>query len=257
MLKAYMDESGTHAGSPAVTVGLYVGKPRGWQAWTKDWNAHKKPIRVYHAVDAHNRTGEFEGWERPARNEFVGNLLPVMARHPIMGVAVGIHLGAFDAAMKAHPELRDMFGTPYAACFQWAVQTLLTMMDEHGDTQRVAFFHECNDDQKDAEAAFAYIKAQKLLNDRVVSLTFGGKEDYVPLQAADVLAYESNHLLRDPKKPTRMPWEALNPGATIDPEKSRVRLLHYGENNMDVLVSTLTGMRQKLIASGWDGKVAP
>ena len=25
--KAYMDESGTHAGSPVVTVGLYVGKP--------------------------------------------------------------------------------------------------------------------------------------------------------------------------------------------------------------------------------------
>ena len=112
-----MDESGTHAGSPVVTVGLYVGKPRTWQAWTKDWNAKKNPIKVYHAVDAHNRDGEFKGWDRPKRNAFVAKLLPVLARHPIMGVAVGINMDAFRAAIKPHAELREMFGTPYAACF--------------------------------------------------------------------------------------------------------------------------------------------
>ena len=25
----------------------------------------KNPIKVYHAVDAHNRDGEFKGWDRP------------------------------------------------------------------------------------------------------------------------------------------------------------------------------------------------
>lgn len=61
------------------------------------------------------------------------------------------------------------------------------MMDEKRDTQRVAFFHECNDDKEDAKAAFAYVKAQRNLSNRPISLTFGGKDDYVPLQAADVL----------------------------------------------------------------------
>lgn len=256
VLKAYMDESGTHAGSPVVTVGLYVGKPSYWQAWTKDWNANKRPIKVYHAVDAHNRKGEFEGWDRPKRNAFVANLLPVLARHPIMGIAVGIDMVAFRKAMKPHPELRAMFGTPYAACFQWTVQLLLTMMDEQRDTQRVAFFHECNDDEEDAKTAFAYVKAQRNLSTRPISLTFGGKNDYVPLQAADVLAYEANHLLRDPSKPTRLPWEALNPGSA-DPKKNRVLLLQYGGNNIGDLIAKLGDLRTKLIASGWDGKVGP
>jgi len=262
VLKAYMDESGTHDNSPVVTVGLYVGKPRTWQAWTKDWNAHKrnvpagrKPIKVYHSVDAHNRAEEFEGWTQPERNAYVANLLPVIGRHPIMGILIGIHMDTFRAAMAPNPELRAMFGTPYTACFQWTVQTLLAMMDEHGDRQRVAFFHECNDYKKEAEAAFAYVEKEKLLTPRDISLTFGGKGSYVPLQAADVVAYEGNHLLRDPSKPERKPWKAINPGADADPEKRRIRVLHYGKNNMDKLMSSLSALRSRLLAGGWDGKV--
>jgi hypothetical protein len=157
--------------------------------------------------------------------------------------------------MAPNPELRAMFGTPYTACFQWTVQTLLAMMDEHGDRQRVAFFHECNDYKKEAEAAFAYVEKEKLLTPRDISLTFGGKGSYVPLQAADVVAYEGNHLLRDPSKPERKPWKAINPGADADPEKRRIRVLHYGKNNMDKLMSSLSALRSRLLAGGWDGKV--
>jgi hypothetical protein len=256
VLKAYVDESGTHAGSPVVVVGLYVGKPKVWAEWTKDWNRNKKPIKVYHAVDCHNRIGEFDGWDRPTRDAFAAKLLPVLGRHSIIGITVGIHMGAFEAAMKPRPELRAMFGTPYASCFQWTVQTLISMLDEKGDKQRIAFFHECNNDEKDAEAAFAYVKTHKILNKRAVTLAFGGKDDYVPLQAADVLAYESNHLLRDPDKPDRLPWKAMNPGADKHhPEKYRVRVLHYGKNNMQELISLLSGFREKLLAQGWDGKI--
>ncbi|MGO9947281.1 MAG: hypothetical protein ACLPWG_10580, partial [Steroidobacteraceae bacterium] len=98
VLKAYMDESGTHDESPVVTVGLYVGMPVNWSKWTKDWNRNKRPIKVFHSVDAHNRTGEFEGLTREARNEYCAKLLPVLARHNIMGVTVGIHMDLFKAA---------------------------------------------------------------------------------------------------------------------------------------------------------------
>jgi hypothetical protein len=255
VLRAYMDESGTHGGSPVVTVGLYVGKPRTWEAWTKDWNANKKPIKVFHAVDCHNRTEEFDGWDRPTRDAYAARLLPVLGRHPIMGILIGIHMDTFKLAMAPYPELRVMFGTPYTACFQWTVQTLIAMMDERGDRQRVAFFHESNDYEKEAEAAFAYVKAEKLLTKRIVSLTFGGKDDYVPLQAADTVAYEGNHLLRDPSKPERKPWKAMNPGADSDPEKRRIRVLHFGRDNMDWLIAKLSDFRSRLLAAGWDGKV--
>jgi hypothetical protein len=251
-----MDESGTHGDSPVVNVGMYFGKPKTWREWTKDWNQAKKPIKVYHAVDCHNRTNEFEGWERPARDAYVAKVLPALARHQIMGITVGVHMHSFNAAMDGRPDLKAMFGNPYSACFQWAVQTLLGMLAEHGHPQRVAFFHENNNYQDEARSAFAYVEALRILGDNPISLTFGTKGDFVPLQSADILAYEANHLLRDPSKPERIPWKIMNPGADTDPEQRRIRVLHYGENNMDRLISLLSDYRAKLLAAGWDGKVA-
>ena len=46
---------------------------------------------------------------------------------------------------------------------------------------------------------------------RPISLKFGGKHDYVPLQAADILAYEANHVIRDPAAKRRKSWTALSP----------------------------------------------
>ena len=33
VLRVYMDESGTHDGSPVVTVGCYVATPKQWKLW--------------------------------------------------------------------------------------------------------------------------------------------------------------------------------------------------------------------------------
>ena len=46
MLKIYMDESGTHDGSPVVTVGAYMARPKEWAGWTTKWNIAKKP-KIY------------------------------------------------------------------------------------------------------------------------------------------------------------------------------------------------------------------
>jgi hypothetical protein len=267
VLHAYMDETGTHGTSPVIAVGMYVGRPQTWREWTKDWNKHKKPIKIFHAVDCSNRAGEFEGWTRERRNAYAAKLLPVLPRHQIFGLAVGIHMNAFRSAMAPHPELREMFGEPYTACFQWSVQTLLEMLDERGEALRekagattvrnppVAFFHECNDYQQEAQAAFAYVKTLKVTHARQISLTFGDKDAFVPLQAADALAYEVNHLVRDFSKTNRPSWHAINPGATAHGSTGRVRILTYSERNMDGLISRLSAHRQKLLASGWDGKV--
>jgi len=247
-LKAYADESGTHDGSPVVTVGMYIGRPSSWREWTKDWNNAKKPIKVYHAVDAHNRDREFKGWTKARRDKLVIGLLPVLARHNLLGVAVGIHMGAFDKAMDGHPELKQLFGTPYAACFQWATQIMLAKLNEARAVQRVVIFHECNDYQDQASAAFKWVQRTDM---RAVALAFAGKDEYVPLQAADVLAYEANHMIRDPKKEKRKPWRAIDP----NPNSPIITVMHYGEENMGLLISKLSGIRQRLISSGWDGKV--
>jgi len=77
---------------------------------------------------------------------------------------------------------------------------------------------------------FSWIKENTNKGKNLISLSFGEKSDYPPLQAADILAYETNKRLRNIEKPERRAWTALG---------STKLALTYGQKNMDELVSAL------------------
>jgi hypothetical protein len=249
VLKVFMDESGTHDGSPIVAVGAYLSRPKIWRSWTKEWNKAKRPIKVFHATDCAGFFNEFKGWDKERRDPYVANLLPVLPRHDLAGIVVGIDLNVFRAEVVKHPELREMFGEPYGACFQWAISIIMEYATGHGKGERMAFVHETNNYQAEALKAFNFVNEN--LNPRGIPMTlaFGAKSDYVPLQAADVLAYEGAKFLRNPTGTLRRAWVAL------DPDKSRIQALRYGPDNMGTLISTLKSYRARLLAQGWDGKL--
>ena len=233
MIKIYMDESGVHDGSPVVTVGAYFGRPKQWEAFTRRWNAKKRPIEVYHATDAQNLRGEFKGWATTDRDRLVAGLLPIIAASGVAGIVIGIQMIEFDAAMNSHPDLRKMFGTPYTACFQWTVQRVLGIQRKVKNRERLAFFHEANEYEREALESFEWVKKNSNAGNVDMRLKFGTKQDYVPLQAADVLAYEGNRRLRDPSRPERLAFQALGP------ENERLHVQYYGKKTMPWLIERL------------------
>jgi|GEM_PF-1023925 len=236
VLKAFIDESGTHDDSPVLTVAAYLGRQKEWRSWTKKWNKAKRPVKVFHATDAQNYCGEFKGWDETKLNNFVKGLLPVIAESDIPGIAIGIHMDAFREATKGREDLLEIFGTPYGACFQWLVQTILYLQARAESTEKIAFYHEVNQYKAEALAAFDHLKTYANPQGSILSLTFGGKDDYVPLQAADILAYEANKRLREPSRPERRAWTALAPS-------KKLIVLHYGRSNMAEMVSRLEKIR--------------
>ena len=237
VFKVYMDESGVHDGSPVVTVGAYLARPREWKKWTTQWNIAKRPIKIFHAADAANLQGEFKGWQDSDRDELVKRLLPVIAERPMPGIVIGIHLHEYNKVLQARPDLEGLFGTPYAACFQWLVQTIMFHQTNSDRRDRIAFVHECNNFQGEALEAFNYVKTYSNPNECPIGILFGEKKDYVPLQAADVLAYEGNKRMRDPSRPERRPWKIL----TAD---DQIYAAHYGRENMPDLISRLDKIKQ-------------
>jgi hypothetical protein len=250
VLKVAMDESGVHDGSPVITVGAYVARLKQWQDWTKRWNAAKRPIKVYHAVDAQNLTGEFKGWSEEARDEVVKRILPVIADSDIPGVVVGVQMDEFEKAIAGRDDLRPIFGTPYAACFQWVVQIIMNFALGALNTERITFVHELNDYRQEALASFAWVKQHGNPLGNIIGLQFADKKDYIPLQAADILAYEGNKRLRDPNRRERRAWTAL------DPDKTRIFAAYYGRDNMGGLIDRLEKIRDGRfseidLGSGW------
>jgi hypothetical protein len=256
VLKTFMDETGIHDDATMVAVGGYLARPRHWRAWTKDWNIHKRqvppgrrPIKIFHSTDCANFRGEFKGWVKEERDPYVAQLLPVMPAHELRGIVIGINLCDLKATMEAHPELKKMFGKPYTACFQWAISIIMHLATKHGEGERMAFVHEANDFKGRAKYAFEYVK--EFLNPRAIPMTmaFGTKADYPPLQAADVLVYEGGKFLKNPNGPVRRAWTALHP------DKTRIITWRYAKDNMPELIGLLTTLRKELLARGWDGKV--
>lgn len=231
MLKVYMDESGTHDHSPVINVGAYMGAPNSWKSFTKKWNKKKGGVKAYHAVDLHNGGGEFKDWDKPTRDKFVIGMLPIIAETPLIGVVCGIHMKAFNQHMGERPDLKAMFPSPYSACVQWTIMKCCQSGARIGD-RNIAFVHELNDKQDEALSAFNYIQSGLKNYGFNISITFADKT-LAPLQAADILAYEGNHMLREPYKDPRKPWLA------IDPKLNRTDVSHYGERNMHELIKTL------------------
>lgn len=248
MLKTFMDETGIHDNAEMVAVGCYIAKPKTWRNWTKTWNQAKKPIKIFHSTDCANLRGEFKDWSKEQRDALVAKLLPIIANHDIAGMVIGVNLVDLAEALKEHPELLEMFGTPYMACFQWAITSIIHLATEHGSGQRMTFVHEVNDFKGEASSAFDYVK--KNLNPRGIKmdLSFGAKADYPPLQAADVLAYEGGKFLKAPDGTPRRAWTALEPDKNIIAKR-------YAKENMSELIRLLSELREKLLAEGWDGKV--
>ena len=249
VIKVYMDESGVHDGSPVLTVSAYLGKPKEWRDWTKAWHVAKRPINVFHAVAAQNLQEEFKGWSESDRDALVIRLLPVIADADFPGIVIGLNIFEFEKAMTGHDDLRPLFGTPYAACFQWVVQVIMNLHRQTHSQERMAFVHEVNDYQGEALTAFAWVKQNAQLQDKVAGLLFGSKADYPPLQAADILAYEGNKRLRDVTRPERRPWKVLNPDG-------RILAAQYGKDNMPDLIDRLEKIRDGRFdeidfGSGW------
>jgi len=236
VLCVFMDESGIHDVSPVVTVGSYVATPKQWKLWTKDWNDAKGAIKVFHASDCEALVEEFKGWETERRNKFVANLLPVLPRFKLRGLVVGINLDDYNAAMKGRDDLRKLLGSPYTACFHWTVAEILS---EAPSNRRIAFFHETNSYRGEALEAFAALQKSHKARDRT-SLTFGSKAEYVPLQAADIIAFEGNKRLRGPlgRKP-RKAWTALDNANG----EARVRIKYLNRENIDWVIQRLEDVR--------------
>ena len=240
-----------HDGSPVVTVAAYLARPKQWEVFTKEWVRAIQPAKIYHAADAANCRGEFKGWTPQQVAEMAKRALPIIPKHTEMAVANGIHMGDYEAALKNKPQLRKLLGEPYGACLQWTLSTLLRPKAELGNREQIAFFHEQNNFAAEAFRTYQYTIEKWGMGART-SFTFGSKEKYVPLQAADIYAYEANKRLRDTSRsrPNRKALDALVP----NPRKAV--LGYYNHENMGELVARLekaVTMPPSAMASWADG----
>lgn len=208
MLQAYIDDSGTHLDSPYCLVAGYWGGTSQWVKFEREWGKVLRDYDVpeFHAKkywakdDKHERVGSYRGWDEKRHKQFLFRLLTIIGAHKLYPFAHGIQREEWNK--QADWQRRAFCGgsvdnAPDNPMFM-ALQTSVMRIIRHCHPGVPMHFVFDSNQHTDKWAAICYgqikavcIAAKDPLARNLGEITFADSALALPLQAADLLAYEA------------------------------------------------------------------
>ncbi len=186
---AYLDESGTHAGSENLVVAGYLALADEWIAFETEWRTAlaEYGIESFHMTDFSNAAPPFNGCSDAVRQSCLQKLVSVTNRHAWGGFYLTISLAAYRRTITpgADKWLGGPYGLAMVRCF-FEMGDALVKVDP---ARQISYVLEDG-----ARGKGQVLKVFELNKNKpelgLIELTFANKTRFVPLQAADILAYE-------------------------------------------------------------------
>src|SRR5208337_2242557 len=176
LLRAYFDESGVHAGSPATIIAGFIGSRAQWRSAAKKW----KPIvgdLVFHYKDMRKE------------ERLISELADLLSESGLGVVAAGFS-GDWSRAIAHGSDWSRRFPSCYHMIFEHCFWQMDRYSKEHWNGEPIAVMFSRQDEYaKRAEEVWRAYKGNELWKN-IVSFSYGDPE-LSPLQAADMIAYET------------------------------------------------------------------
>jgi hypothetical protein len=196
MLRAYFDDSGTHATTPLVVVGGLIGGPVQWYRFERAWAAllaqpmpGKPPLRAFHLSHCAAREGEFADYNQAERDKITHDFRQIILASGVASVAYTIDRVAWDELVTGR--YREFAGPPEANCLVKCVRAAMDFAGKHKHGPEVAIIYDKGrETEKFSTVGDMFVKGS-FGNSQVVSFTFASIERFCPLQGADMIATES------------------------------------------------------------------
>ena len=198
MMTAYIDESGIHAGSPAVVIAGYISTVEKWECFQRAWSAELKNAGVgyLHMNEFCHSRGEFAGWSKESKDVLIKTLIQIVKDHVLFGV--GCVLISKNASNVFNESQIKQLGDPTTF---FAVLRALELSGEQPNGQGLSFvFDEKQDGVSLCMAAYKNAKQISNYGNTLNAISFADDKVITPLQAADLLAYEVHKLTADPER---------------------------------------------------------
>ncbi len=190
---AYMDESGTHDGSESVVVAGFISLPPMWVEFSAKWQLALNDFGLdyFHMADFANHVGPYASWNEEERRLRLARLLTIVSENTLGSVATCVPLKPFQDIFspRAKSICGDAYGLATVACFMYLAEHLrdqsldgwVNYVLESGSRGAGQIANVFNANERDPSQ-----KADL----RLSSLRFENKRQFLPLQGADILAYE-------------------------------------------------------------------
>lgn len=198
ILKAYIDETGTHNGAALSCAGGYLFTPDGADAFDEAWAPFvgSKDLGFFHAKVHYRRDDAKEIFSR------LISLIVGTARQGVIRFIDPVRIGS----LKGSP-LQQFTGSTYSLCVLSCMERMAELAHETGD-EIIYFIEDGNEYEGELLHFLADIKTNPELRKRLAML---GADTYpkskvIQLQAADLLAWEFGRAYLNSTDPARNEW---------------------------------------------------
>jgi hypothetical protein len=203
LAETYIDESGSHGGSPLLCLAGYVFKRRQAREFTREWGKRLRRERLpfWHTNPAMQGHGKppFEpedAWPDERRDKLQRALIKRVREQISFGFAVTVNEAEYNRLIVPNSDL----GSAYTFCLRMCLTSVYSWHQRSRFDGQVAYFFESGHaSQGEAGENMARVFATPNLREKFAyaSHTFADKRRVAPLQAADLLAW---HWLTDAKR---------------------------------------------------------
>ena len=184
MFTGYFDDSGSKD-TATVVVGGFVSTIEQWLHFEREWKQVLADAEVpqFHMKEFAHSVGGFKGWrgKEKKRKEFLERLIGIILRRVHKSFCSVVISDAWRRVNHEYP-FQETLGHPYSLAGESVVAHIQAWSEERGYEMPLLFFEDGSKHKGE------FISRMDLWG---INPGFGKKHEMLPLQAADLVAYES------------------------------------------------------------------
>lgn len=194
-VRGYFDDAGTHADSDVVVIGGLFGVVRQWEKFEREWAVrlsdplpgyNKPALKKFHLSACAGRWpgSEFADYSAGEQDAVIHHFRQIIIDAQLISVATAVDRRAWDDLVVG--PYRRALGEPFNSCFLRSIDEIMRIVEPTGETHDIAVMF----DKGIWSTALQNI-ADAFETQRLVSVTFGRVDLFLPLQGADIVATEN------------------------------------------------------------------
>ncbi len=248
MVKAFVDDSGSGGDSTWYVLAGYVGTVCDWIGFEPAWRvALENPPRIeyFKASEAESLKELFAGFTRDQANAKIDALIEVIARHAQRAIIVRTRQKDYNEIIK--PKIPEIWDDAYYFLFPSFISAVLTMEKYFGSGEPAEFVFDSSE-RLDKRATQQYSQLLDLPQyaGRMVNVWFRDEKDFLPLQAADLLAWQVRRAFCVTTEPRRAHYD----GAKACPKEKPYSFTLTRESLQDALAAMDASARHEAARLG-------
>jgi len=212
MLRAFVDDSGSGGDSPWFVLAGYLGTVADWDAFDSEWQevlCAEPRIEYFKMKQAERLRDQFEGFTPEQRDAKINALIDVILKRARQAVYVRAKQKDYDEIVKT--QVPEMWDNAYFFLFPAFVTCCTSLEKWFGNSEPIHFVFDSHERfENPSKQLYNQILGAPVLAGRIVNVDYEDDKQFLPLQAADLLAWQVRRAFSFPQEKRRAHYDRAN-----------------------------------------------